>query len=465
MKQHEMLDSIEPRYNPLDFNRRPRRRKRLLLAIVFLALFGIGLWLGNRFGTLARKIFEGADSKISFADFFLSKNRPISGEEEGQIRVLLMGIGGKNHEGGTLTDTLILATIQVPQKKGEDIKASLISIPRDLLVSVPGYGRQKINAAYAYGESGGKTQGPALAVETMEQVVGSDIPYYGVVDFQGFEKVINDLNGVEITVDQTFTDASYPDEKFGYLAPISFTAGKQKMDGARALQFARSRHGTNGEGSDFARSRRQQKVLSAIRDKVLNARTLTNLSLINRLLDDLADHIRTNFKPYEIKRLYEMTRDLDRGNIISLGLDGSTGLVCDKIEEETGAYFLIPCRGPEDYTDIRKLIASQFEVGALAGEKPAIEIQNAAQIASLAERAQTAIGNTFVTVTVGNYRGGAIYDQSIIYDNTAGGKPETLKYLQDKLGIKVAASPYPSATFTQKPDFVIILAGDITEKL
>lgn len=451
-----MLDSIG-RNNSPSFHKTSKRRPRIWLAVIMLILLSGGIWLGSRVALFAQKIIDSGGKKISLTDFFLSRDKPLPGEKEGQIRILLMGVGGENHEGGTLTDTMILATIKVPENKKDEVKIGLVSIPRDLTAYIPGYDYKKINSAYAYGQSGGKDNGPELAIEAVEILAGENIPYYGVVDFEGFKKIVDDLGGVEITVDNTFTDSAYPDEKLGYVAPITFEKGPQKMNGAKALQFVRSRHGGSNEGSDFARSRRQQKVLEAIRDKVLSAKVLSNLSLTGKLINDFADHIRTNMQPYEIKRLYDLTQDLKEENIISTGIDGESGLVCDYIEEQTGAYLLIPCKGAEDYSDIRKLIRDQFVVGAFQSEKPVIEIQNASSVESLARQTQSQLTAPFLQINTVNYRGAAAYQESIIYDNTRGAKTATLEYLQNLLGLKVAASPYPFSTFTDNPDFVIII--------
>ena len=104
----------------------------------------------------------------------------------------------------------------------------------------------------------------------MQNLTGLQVPYFAVMDFSGFEKAIDQVGGVDVTVDRTFTDYQYPDSGTGYLPPQTFTAGPQHMDGARALIFARSRHAAGVEGSDFARSQRQQKIIDAFKQKVLS---------------------------------------------------------------------------------------------------------------------------------------------------------------------------------------------------
>ncbi len=457
----------------LDAVQKPKPKKgrflRLWLALVMLVLLASGIFAGSKLVILAQKILETGDGKISFAQLFLAKNKSLTGEETGEIRILLLGIGGGTHEGPTLTDTIILATLKLPQEEQsgqEPPRLSLVSIPRDLVVNVPGSSDyRKINSAYAFGEIGGEGGGPRLALQSLEQLVGEQIPYYAVVDFQGFKTIVDDLGGIIINVEREFTDSRYPDEQLGYLAPLKFEAGLQKMDGERALQFVRSRHGNNNEGTDFARSRRQQKVLEAIRDKILGLNVLTNLGLLNRLMDDFADHLRTNLEPYELKALYDLTRELKKENIISSGIDPESGLVCDQIEEETGAYILVPCAGLLDLSGIRNFFHDQFIVGGLRKENSIVEIQNASGIEFLGGRAKSYLAAPFLQISSANFQGQARYQESILYDNTKGQKPETRKYLQNKLGLPAASSPFPFSMANPNADFVIILTADLEQKL
>ncbi|MDP3993375.1 MAG: LCP family protein [Candidatus Doudnabacteria bacterium] len=461
-----MIDSLDQKkiQNFSPKRKRPRSYFRVFVILLGFALLGSGIFVGSKLVIFAQKVFEGSTSFFSFKQLFLAEDKKLIGEEDGQIRILLMGIGGQGHDGATLTDTMILATIKLPQEKDEEVKVGTISIPRDLVVNIPGgYNYRRINTAYANGEAGGKKEGPQLAIQTVEAMLGVKIPYYGVLDFQGFQKIIDDIGGIEVNVEQGFTDSQFPDEKQGYLAPVTFQAGPEKMDGERALQFVRSRHGTNNEGSDFARAKRQQKVLKSVKDKVTNLKVLTNLGTLNNLLEDLSDHVRTNLAPYELLRVYNLTEDIPNENISSLAIDG--GLVCDQIEEGTSAYVLIPCDGLGRYSGIRGLVHNQFLLSALQNEKPIIEIQNASSIPQLGQRTQNLLALPGLQFSLGNFRGQNIYQESIIYDNTNGQKPETLAYLKERLGLKVAGSPFPFLTVFKSPDFVIVSTNDLAGRL
>lgn len=457
-----MLDSIQPQHedHPPVWQR-PRRRFRFGLAIFMLLLLVGGIFAGIKVVTFAEKILEGPGNHISLRDFFIGSDRPLRGEKDDAVHLLLMGIAGSGHNGPTLTDTIILATLHL----GDKPHVSLVSIPRDMVADIAGgNGYRKINSAYALGELGERHQGAAFAVQTVERIFDIEIPYYAVVDFEGFRRVLDDLGGVDIAVDQAFTDSFFPDGREGYLPPLTFASGQQHMDGTRALQYVRSRHGTNGEGSDFARSRRQQKVLAALKDKAVSFKVAANLSLLGRLMDDLADHLRTNLQTFEMRRLYDLARDIKNENIQSLAIDNAAGLLCDRIEEETGAYTLIPCQGLGQYKAIRDFVNNETADAGAAVESATIEIQNAAKIDFLGAAIRDRVQLPALTITTANFRGNTQFSESIIYDNTRGAKPNTLRYLRDRLGVSVAESPFPFATTGTLPDFVIVAASDLKDK-
>src|SRR3989344_3096200 len=459
-----MLDAINRPSGSGQFSPEPPQRKRSrfrLYAIIFMfLLLASGIFMGSKLVIFAQKIFEG--QKFSFGRLFISSDKLVIGEQQGEIKILLMGIAGGNHDGATLADTMILATLKPSQKKDGGVAVSLFSIPRDLAVEVPGFGIKKINSAYAYGEAENKHDGPNLARKAVEGFLGIDIPYYAVIDFQGFKQIVDHVNGINVNVEMPFTDREFPDEKGGYLSPLVFEKGQQSMDGRRALQFVRSRHGDNGQGSDFARSRRQQIVLKSLKDRVLRVKVLVNFNLVSKLLDDVSDHFRTNLGPAELRRLYDLTKDAEQENILSQSLDDESGLLCDYISPEDGAYLLVPCQGFGDFSAIREFWKNQFVDARLASENPRIEIQNAATGEPLAGYTAGLLKMPHVKPILGNFTGDAVYAQSVIYDNTGGKKPQTLSYLQDTLKIKTASSPFPFSTLaTDGADFVIIVTPDI----
>lgn len=209
--------------------------------------------------TLARLVFDsGADLK------------PI----DGRVNLLLLGIAGGTHDGADLTDTILVLSFH---EKNQTL--SMISVPRDIWSDTL---KDKVNSAYHYGEQKKKGGGLILAKAIISDIVGLPIQYALVLDFSGFQKVIDLVGGIDVVVPNAFTDAEYPipgkeDDPCGgdpayacRYEVLRFESGMQHMDGQRALKYVRSRHAEGDEGSDFARGRRQQEVILALKLRILS---------------------------------------------------------------------------------------------------------------------------------------------------------------------------------------------------
>ncbi len=214
----------------------------------------------------------------------------------GRTNILILGVGGGAHEGADLTDTIMVLSLD-PAKKA----VALISIPRDIWSDTL---KDKVNTAYHYGELKQKDGGLLLSKVIMEDVIGMPIHYAVVIDFSGFTKVIDAVGGIDVNVPEAFTDTKYPKPGMEQATcpddptnacvyeTVHFDAGIQHMDGARALIYARSRHAEGDQGSDFARGRRQQIIMVALKDRFthpLQWITLSRLQALPKLLDDATD--------------------------------------------------------------------------------------------------------------------------------------------------------------------------------
>src|SRR5689334_11393631 len=212
---------------------------------------------------------------------------PVEPLPPGRINILVLGTDKRAELGGEAarSDTLILLSVDPKWKT-----AGILSIPRDLQVTIPGYGLQKINAAYFFGEynkiPGG---GPALAVPTVQKFFNVPIDYYVSVNFAGFQKIVDEVGGIDVYVPQMIDDPEYPGPYNSYIH-VHFDAGCQHMDGEEALEYARTRHAD----SDFGRALRQQQVIKAAREKALQ---LNMLFRYNDVLSRLGDAIETNIPP------------------------------------------------------------------------------------------------------------------------------------------------------------------------
>ena len=440
-------------------NKNKKSVLKKVLAIIFLVILALSVIVVFRAANLSDKIFVGKKTTFfeKVRDFIRGggDNAKLEGEDLGQINILLLGIGGAGHDGPYLSDTMILAEIR------PDLgQVSLVSIPRDYLVSLPkNYGDRKINAAFAEGYNQNKDwdEGGQWAREAVAQLTGQKIPYFAVMDFAGFEKAINQVKGIDIQIDRTFTDYSYPDSNLGYLDPITFTQGPEHMDGTRALQFARSRHAAGPEGSDFARSTRQQKIMSAFKTKVLDLNLISNAGTINSLLGTFADHFHTNITPSGIFRLFNIIKEYNIDSFISLSLDPSTSLVCPKIMEETGAYVLVPCEG-KTTDDIKNFFKNVFSLGRLMEEKSVIWLSTSSGDRTSYQKADQKLKEAGLTVWELAYKGSPL-SKNIFYQVNP--KSATAEFIKNNLSATEVTIAPPDVNINKdKVDVIIILGQD-----
>lgn len=391
-----------------------------------------------------------------------AQDKLLKGEENDRINILLLGMGGKGHEGPYLTDTVILVSIKPSEKK-----TALFSIPRDLYVPVPGFGWRKINIAYTLGEIS-KKEGGELTSQAVENIFELPIHYFVACDFNGFKKIIDDAGGIDVYVEKSFTDNQYPFDDLK-TQTISFKEGKQKMSGEEALKFVRSRHGTNNENSDFARSKRQQKVILALKNKILSFGTLINPTKISNLLNGLNENVKTNLELYEIIKLTNLAKNIDNSNVIAKVLDnGADGLLSSTIAEN-GAYILKPKAG--NFKEIAFVVNNIFKVSgvvnaAISTDKDSnvpsnygakIIVKNGTVYPGLAAKtAENLKSEKFELIKIGNSLR-RDYEKTIVCDLTEGGKKEALEILKEKLEADACFSNPDLETDESGADFLIIL--------
>jgi LCP family protein required for cell wall assembly len=383
------------------------------------------------------------------------------GEEKDRINILLLGVGGGNHDGGQLTDTIIIASIQPSEKK-----VALLSIPRDLAVPIEYAGWQKINSANAYGAAWypeKKGAGPSLATQTIEKITGIDIHYYVKLDFAGFVKIINALGGIRVDVKEEFTDNQYPDDNYGY-EPIHFDAGWQNLNGESALKYVRSRHAANDEGTDFARARRQQDIIQALQARALALSTLLNPNKILSLADIVGDHVETDMQIWESFKVFDLIKQANAENITQIVLSTEeNGLLVPDTSEE-GSYILRPRIGHGDFSEIALIaqhVLDEDPFASLKKQEPAIisasiAIRNGTLIDGLATRtAQKLLNLSFQIIEIGN-AATRDYEKSVIYILSDKDLSEDVQLLRKELNANIAPS-LPKNIETPDADILIIV--------
>ena len=377
-------------------------------------------------------------------------------EKEERVNILLLGIDQREGDTGPCrTDTMILISLDP-----ETNSAAMLSIPRDLWVTIPGFGENRCNVANYLGDKhdypGG---GPALAKKTIWYALGVPIHHYVRVNFSGFESAVDALGGLTIDVEKAIHDEKYPDGHYGVIT-IDIPAGVQQMDGKTALQYARSRHGT----SDFDRMKRQQEVLLAAQETVLNLDF--PLSRIPKLLEVTGDSVQTDLSLDQIIALAEMAKRVDRSNVRYGVIDNSMTI---PVVTREGAMVEVA-----DWDKVRQLLDDLFPSPAAAAlptpslakaqlidERARIALQNGTLVTGLAQTTQERLqGEGFDIARYGN-ADRFDHAETLIVSYTD--KRYTVGALAAQLGVK--PENIHESDDNSDVDIVVILGRDYAQRV
>lgn len=276
-----------------------------------------------------------------------------------QTNILLLGIGGGTHEGADLTDTMMVVSLD-----SQDKSVTLLSIPRDIWSETL---KDRINSAYHYGEEKKKGGGLLLAKVSVEDIVGIPIHYSFLLDFSGFKEIIDVLGGIDVNVSKAFTDHNFPiagkekDTCPGDPAnrcvyeTIHFDAGMQHMDGERALTYVRSRHAEGQEGSDFARGRRQQDVLVALKNAMVDPTKWFSSERVSQLRDIVNRATDSDMNLAELATVGKRVMSVQDGQIQKISFEN---LLYVPPSYMYGRYVLVP---KEDWDTIHAFINESLQ--------------------------------------------------------------------------------------------------------
>ncbi|NOS68116.1 MAG: LCP family protein [Candidatus Peribacteraceae bacterium] len=369
-------------------------------------------------------------------------------DADGRTNVLLLGVGDSEHTAADLTDAIVVASMEPTSRS-----LVLFSIPRDLYLTdstrmAPG----KINGLYsirkrAHRKEGLTATGASLlamrdfADELEERL---DIPIHGVMkmDFIGFERMIDMVGGVDVTVPKTITDDTYPVEE-GELGVFAIEAGQQHLDGKTALRYARSRHST----SDFDRSARQQQILSALMAKTRPRDVMESVHLFDGILDALRGHVEWTFLPSDLWGLAGTAAGIDRDRIITMHLSTKTG--GDRSEAAPGGLVyppppgvagsgsvLLPVSLTDDVSDwgqIRSLASLLFSHRDLYLTRPTVTITHAPKAKIQAQRLRNELLRYGFTVAKAE-KGPESLDM-LSFLNVRGGSPSSARLAAQLSGV------------------------------
>lgn len=398
--------------------------------------------------------------------------------EEGRLNILLAGIAGKGKPGQYLTDTLMV--VSVDMKTG---KVAMLSIPRDLYVQIPENSRiyTKINSVYQYGLKSHPGE-PALAVQTIldtvRNITSLPIDYYAILNFDGFEKIIDTVGGIHITNERDIYDPRYPGPHYSY-ETFELKKGFHLLDGATALKYARERH--NDPEGDFGRAKRQQQILQAAKNKIFSAATFLDVFALNTLVDTLGENIQTNITPEEIGDFLELAKKSDTRNINTKVVDAWDKTSLLKVSHvfigEKPVFALVPRVG--NYSEIHDLARNIFDLNAITRAKESIAKENArigiintTGNANVLEQIQKVLRDNldYQNVTKlkpANQKLLFRQNKSIVYDFTNGSKPFALNELATKLPGSVSYETSlisPMLPEQEKFDILIVIEEDLLEK-
>ncbi|OGH24147.1 MAG: hypothetical protein A3B47_04740 [Candidatus Levybacteria bacterium RIFCSPLOWO2_01_FULL_39_24] len=359
-----------------------RKKAFIIIGIFILILFG-------------KVIITALQLSPFFFQLLFNKEVNLKKTQD-RVNILLLGIGGGTHDGPSLTDTIIFASLDPNNNK-----ATLVSIPRDLWVPDLTAYDKRINTAYIHGETSRKGGGLILSSAVVGKIINQPIDYAIRIDFDGFVKAVDLLGGINVNVVSALDDYHYPirgqeenlcghtdTELKDFIASVSaeqdlwaylpcrykhlhVDAGIQQIGGQTALEFVRSRHAEGEQGSDFARSGRQAAVINGIKDKAFSLNVLVNPAKVIGLYDILRDSVDTNIKEDEFDDFIRLATKMRTAKIISAVLDSGnpqvqrSGLLINPAisEKYNNEWVLIPRIGNNNFSEIQKYVECEIKIG------------------------------------------------------------------------------------------------------
>lgn len=340
--------------NREDISTKPPKKRSIVKRIIFLFLIVIlagaillGAWDARNLSSASAKLFGNGNI------FSLLNSSPLKGADDNRINVLLVGysVDDPGHQGATLTDSIILLSMSTVNKTGY-----MLSIPRDLYVSIPGNGYGKINEVY---QDGG--------ISLLERVVTTDfqlpVDYYAIINYTSVRETVDALGGITVNIQSPDPRGLYdPNISPHDGGPLKLTNGSQVIDGQTALNLTRARGDAyNAYGfalADFDRTQHQRQVLTAIKQK-LNWKLILNPRKNSQILNAVANNVKTDVTASEARPLFGLFNSIPSSALQSLSLRDLNGK--NYLNNYTTAYgqsALIPTSGINDYSGIQTALNS-----------------------------------------------------------------------------------------------------------
>jgi LCP family protein required for cell wall assembly len=423
-------------------------------AFTVLAVILVTGWIFGKAWWNANKALGGGGDAVAFSKEIDPNS--LNGEGDGRVNVLLMGKGGAEHEGGELTDSIMIASID-PINNG----VVLVSLPRDMWVKPKDLWPMKINAVYNSAkeqalyknpkdEKGAEKAGIDTIEKTVEEYTGVKINYYGMIDFTAFQEAVNTLGGIDVTLDEPYSDATM---RIGNKV-LNLPAGTSHLDGGTALGYARSRYGA--ERGDFDRGEHQQKVMVGIKDKALSVGTFSNPLKVSQLLDTFGSRVQTNFSMNDLMRLYDLSKQIQGQNIKSVDLAtvGEAVVTTGTVGDQSVVY---PKAGVDDYSEVKLYIRSKLIDGFIIKEKPTVTVLNGSTRPGVAKkRADELKSYGYNVIQVADAPNSDLTSTTLV-DMTNGVKKYTKRYLELRFDTKAVKDVKGMDLTPYTSDFIVVI--------
>lgn len=353
----------------------PKTGKLFLLFFLF-AVTGGAVWLGifafnltfagteNPNGAARNQTNPNAEkiaNDFSFSEIIklpFAKEAELKKDESERTNILILGMSGEGYESPELTDTILIASISENSEKN---KITLISLPRDLWVEIPGFGYfGKLNSLYLLGKKRDRENPFALIIAKISEITGITPQYSIAVDVSALSRVVDSLGGINVWVENDLRDPNFPTKNFG-TEVFEVKQGWRYFDGQTAAKYVRSRHTAYG---DFDRIKRQQQVLLALKNKAAGLNPIYDLPKFFSLLDALKNNIALNLDLAEIKTLWNLSKNFGPNDLkgIVVDADATKNLIASGTAETLNgaASILHPLEGFEKYEKIKEYILNSL---------------------------------------------------------------------------------------------------------
>lgn len=360
---------------------------KIFFILLGLALLGTGAFFAVKIYDFQKKVtvYSNGESSRTFAqkvqEFTNPELKNLKGEGEGRINILLLGMTGKGYSGEGLTDTIMVASLDT-----RNYQTAFISIPRDLYVEIPQKKvKTKINSIYnlskkEFCQEKNDKEKEVCALKSVRDTISdiTDLPihYFVIATYDGFEKIVDSIGGINVTVERDILDIRYPGPNHSY-ETFEIKKGLQQLNGATALKYARERH-SDPEG-DFGRAKRQQQILKSVRNKVFSTKTYLNAFAVSELISSLGETLTTDIAWEEYPSFIELAKKVNLENSNNIVIDAwkpDSLLKVSHINAASGQRMFMLIPRINNYSEIQELVKNAFDLTALERKKAEIEKEN-----------------------------------------------------------------------------------------